>query len=142
MRLAALLPGSSPEVWRALMCTPKKKKRPQVHRVHDDGFDARFKAAQERVVQMQRDLHERAVGICASNNSRQRKDMDLPCALDAPSRYCWYAYEFGSHNFDFLRAIYQLSDHQCGVVGVDGDPNMAAHMSVTYEEFYWAINTR
>ena len=77
MRLAALLPGSSPEVWRALMCTPKKKKRPQVHRVHDDGFDARFKAAQERVVQMQRDLHERAVGICASNNSRQRKDMDF-----------------------------------------------------------------
>ena len=44
--------------------------------------------------------------------------MDLPNALDAPERCVWRAYEFGSHNFDFLRAMYHESGGECGVVGV------------------------
>ena len=104
--------------------------------VHGDAFNRYKEIGAQRLERIKRQLHERGVRLCGSNNSRLSRDMDLPCALDAPDRYHWFAYEFGSHHFDFLRAMYQLSNGRCGVVGIDGDPNMPAHLSVTFEEFY------
>ena len=104
--------------------------------MHGDVFALCKASAVRRLERIKRKLHARSARICAYNNSRQSTDMDLPSALDAPDRYSWTAWEFGSHHFDFLRAMHRLSGGRCGVVGVDGDPNMPAHLSVTFEEFF------
>jgi len=118
-----------------MMGTPKKKMKLVVAN-EDTAYAARLAAGRERFSRIVTELQQRAVRICASNNPRRATAMDLPCALDAPGSYQWVAYEFGSHNFDWLRAMYKLSGRRCGVVGIDADPNMPAHLSMTFEEFY------
>eukprot|EP00629_Pelagomonadales_sp_RCC1024_P000827 CAMPEP_0119262856 /NCGR_PEP_ID=MMETSP1329-20130426/2442_1 /TAXON_ID=114041 /ORGANISM="Genus nov. species nov., Strain RCC1024" /LENGTH=310 /DNA_ID=CAMNT_0007262533 /DNA_START=45 /DNA_END=974 /DNA_ORIENTATION=+ len=120
----------------AVAGTPSKKRKPSVLALGDGGYAERVAAGKERMVGIRAALRERSVSMCAANNSRKQTRMDLPSALDAPCRYTFHAYEFGSHNFDFLRAIYNMSGRRCGVVGIDGDPNMPAHLSMTFEEFY------
>ena len=100
--------------------TPRKRKvTGRVYKEHDAAFAAILHEAQGRLARMHVALRDRSIRLCGANNSRRRVVMDLPNALDAPERYVWRAYEFGSHNFDFLRAMYRESGGECGVVGVD-----------------------
>ena len=94
-------------------------------------------AASSRVTRMEDKLASRDASICAANNPRKRGPaLSMPSALEHPGPYQFYAYELGSHSFEWLEQMWHRSRGRCGCVGIDGDPNSTAHLCMGFKDFY------